>query len=262
MAQNQLFNKRYYYPYKTTGLALINQNIVTLILAAYQNENIKVKEILELFPKAPISIHIHKHLPYERTEERCVCKGHVYRKAPSRNSSSKALLLCPNCYHDQYENGRIPCECKICRADREAALNRNRKKFIQAWESFYDQEYQYPYKLKNYNSYLKTLEEVLTDEHIIDRTGDVFMVKYPSDTEHILDSEKTELVSEFQRKLKILIMLKVLAPQKELTSEQVDYLKINFDYQDFPLTDERWITTLRWRLNISEQDNSDTLINQ
>ena len=261
MAQNKLFNDRYYYQYKTSPLKYIDQNIVTLILAAYQNEKIKVAEIAELFPDAPVTLQVHHHLPYERTEKRCICGGHVYRKVPSRQTP-KELLYCPNCNHNQYGKGRIPCECKICSADKNAALDRVREKFRQTWESFHDKEYQRSYKLRGYKHHLKTLEEVLTDEHIIDRTNADFKVKSPDITEHILDSSKADPVWEFQRKLKVLIMLKILIPQKELTLEEVDSLRVDFDYESFPLIKERWITTLRWRLNISEQDNSDTLINQ
>lgn len=206
-------------------------------------------KIMEMFPDAPVSKKLHHNLPYERTKEKCICGGFVYEKVPSRQAKEQ-LLLCPNCGHDQYGRGAHICECRICRTDKEAALHRVREKFQSAWNDFYDKEYQAQYALEELSQRdIETLERILTSDNIIERTDSDFKIKYFQTSEFAFDP----IEHDFSSKLDSLIKKKILIPVKDLTLEQIDWLRRDLRYHLFYIREYSWITTLRWTLNLREK---------
>lgn len=75
MAQDKFFQEQFYYEYRTNALKFIDQKIVVQIIAAYRNTGLKLDDIIDMFPDAPVSKKLHHHLPYERTKEKCICGG-------------------------------------------------------------------------------------------------------------------------------------------------------------------------------------------
>lgn len=246
MAQDKFFQEQFYYEYRTNALKYIDQRTVTKIIAAYKNIDLKLEKIMEMFPDAPVSKKLHHNLPYERTKEKCICGGFVYEKVPSRQAKEQ-LLLCPNCGHDQYGRGGHLCECRICRADKEAALHRVREKFQSAWDDFYNKEYDTPYALEELSQHdIETLERILTSENIIERTDSDFKIKYFQISELVLDP----IAQDLSLKLDSLIKKKILIPMKDLNLAQIDRLRRDFRYHHFHILQDSWITTLRWTLNL------------
>lgn len=249
MAQDKLFQEQFYYEYRTNALKYIDQRTVTKIIAAYKNTDLMLDEIMEMFPDAPVSKKLHHNLPYERTKEKCICGGFVYEKIPGRQAKEQ-LLLCPNCWHDQYGRGGHLCECGICRGDKQAALQRVREKFQSAWDDFYNKEYQSPYTLEELSRRdIEMLERLLICDNIIERTEADFKIKYIRTFEFALDP----IAHDSSLELGSLIRKKILIPAKDLTLEQIDWLRRDFQYHHFRILQDSWITTLRWTLNLKEK---------
>ncbi|WP_118194767.1 hypothetical protein [Albibacterium indicum] len=71
--------ENFYYPYDSIALKYIDQQIVKRIIIAYERGD-QIEKIKADFPDAPITNSLYVNLPYELTDEKCICGNYICRK--------------------------------------------------------------------------------------------------------------------------------------------------------------------------------------
>src|SRR5690606_16604776 len=92
-------------------------------------------KIKAAFPEAPITNSLYVNLPYELTNEKCVCGHFIYRKVSGRTSYKNNVVVCPNCWHDEQQK---LCECQYCSEKRITAEKKEKSEFLERWKSYCD----------------------------------------------------------------------------------------------------------------------------
>lgn len=87
--------ENFYYLYDSTALKYIDQKIVKRIITAYKRGD-QIEKIKADFPDAPITNSLYVNLPYELTDEKCICGNYIYRKVAGRTSYKKNNVICAN----------------------------------------------------------------------------------------------------------------------------------------------------------------------
>ena len=124
----------FYYPHNGIALKYIDQQIVKRIIKAYERGD-QVEKIKAAFPEAPITNSLYVNLPYELTNEKCVCGHYIYRKVSGRTSYKNNVVVCPNCWHDEQQK---LCECQHCSENRLIAEKKENSEFLERWKSYCD----------------------------------------------------------------------------------------------------------------------------
>ena len=122
----------FYYPHNSIALKYIDQQIVKRIIKAYERGN-QIEKIKADFPDAPITNSLYVNLPYEITEEKCICGHYIYRKVSGRTSYKENVAICPNCWHDEQQK---LCECQYCSEIRLNAEKKENSEFLERWKSY------------------------------------------------------------------------------------------------------------------------------
>ena len=91
--------ENFYYPYDSIALKYIDQQVVKRIIIAYERGD-QIEKIKTDFPDAPITNSLYVNLPYELTDQKCICGNYIYRKVTGRTSYKENVGICPNCWHD------------------------------------------------------------------------------------------------------------------------------------------------------------------
>lgn len=126
--------EHFYYPNNSIALKYIDQQIVKRIIKAYERGN-QIEKIKADFPDAPITNSLYVNLPYELTDEKCICGHYIYRKVSGRTSYKENAAICPNCWHDEQQK---LCECQYCSEKRLNAEKKENSEFLKRWKSYCD----------------------------------------------------------------------------------------------------------------------------
>lgn len=243
----------FYYPHNSIALKYIDQQIVKQIIKAYERGD-QVEKIKAAFPEAPITNSLYVNLPYELTNEKCVCGNYFYRKVPGRTSYKKNVVVCPNCWHDEQQK---LCECQYCTKNRLIAEKKENSNFLYRWKSYCDSFTTSKRKITalDLNDILDLL--IVFDHDKLINYGDN---QLSFDLVHSPYNGHSELLhvnsfsSELYISIQALIDRHILIPVEELSSTKVRLLKGYDNLSKIPFYLAKWRFNLE---NVADPASTD-----
>ncbi|CDS93846.1 hypothetical protein BN1088_1431744 [Sphingobacterium sp. PM2-P1-29] len=237
--------ENFYYPHNSIALKYIDQQIVKRIIKAYERGD-QVGKIKADFPDAPITNSLYVNLPYELTNEKCICGHYIYRKVSGRTSYKENPGVCPNCWHDEQQKF---CECQYCSEKRLTAEKKENNVFLERWLSYCESLSQFKRKINDLD--LNDILDLLTlfdHDNLINYTNN----QISFDLVHTAHNRHCELLHlrsfnpELTGSLQSLIDRHILVPVEELTSSRINLLKAYSDLSKSPFY------LAKWKFNIED----------
>lgn len=231
--------ENFYYPYNNIALKYIDQQIVKRIIKAYERGD-QIGKIKTDFPDAPITNSLYVNLPYELTNEKCICGHYIYRKVSGRTSYRENLGICPNCWHDGQKKF---CKCQYCVENRMTAERKENKDFLQRWKKHCESFAKSRKKIStlDLNDVLDLLI-IYNHDNLINYRDNQFSFDFVH-TPHDGHSELLYVRSfnpELIESLQSLIDRHILVPIEELTSSRINLLKSYDDLSKIPFYLAKW----------------------
>lgn len=245
--------ENFYYPYNSIALKYIDQQIVKQIIKAYERGD-QIGKIKTDFPDAPITNSLYVNLPYELTDEKCICGLYIYRKVSGSTSYKENLGVCPNCWHDAQQK---LCECRYCSEKRLTAEKKENSDFLERWLSYC--ESLSPFKRKINDLDLNDILDLLIlfdHDNLINYTNN----QISFDLVHTAHNRHSELLHlrifnpELTGSLQSLIDRHILVPVEELTSLRINLLKAYSDLSKSTFYLAKWIFNITDDTNLINTD--------
>jgi len=194
---------------------------------------------------------LYVNLPYELTDEKCICGNYIYRKVARRTSYKDNVRICPNCWHDPQQT---LCECRYCSQKRLIAEKKDNENFLQRWKEHCDSFSTSERKINNLDlNDILNLLIIFKHDHLITFKNGQFSIDFIH-SPHNGHSESLYTRSfnpELNEALQSIIDRHILAPVKELTPLRIDLLKTHDDLSKIPLY------LAKWKFNIENDPNLD-----
>lgn len=249
----------FHYPYDSIALKYIDQSIVKQLIKSYKRGDSITKIKLD-FPNAPVTNSLYVNLPYELTDEKCICGNFIYRKVPGRTSYKGNVDICPNCWHDA--NKKF-CECQYCTDKRLNIEKKENEDFSQRWivhcESFSKSK-------RNINNLdindILNLLIIFKHDQLINFEDGQFNIDFI----HSSHNGHSELLnvrkfnSDLIDSLQSIIDRHVFAPVKELTPNRIELLKRHDDLSKIPFYLAKWMINIEDDLNLVNSDIKDWIL--
>ena len=245
--------ENFYYPYNSIALKYIDQQIVKRIIIAYERGD-QIEKIKADFPDAPITNSLYVNLPYELTDEKCICGNYIYRKVTGRTSYKENVGICPNCWHDEQQKF---CECRYCTEKRLIAEKKENNDFLQRWTAYCDSFAASKKSITKYdlNDILDLL--IIFNYHNLISYRDNLLSFDFVDTSHGGYNKLLDVGSfdpELTRSLQSLIDRRILVPSEGLTSARIDLLKAYDDFSKVPFYLPKWSFNIKYDPNSVKPD--------
>lgn len=238
----------FYYPYNSIALKYIDQQIVKQIINAYKRGD-QIGKIKQDYPDAPITNSLYVNLPYELTNEKCICGHYIYRKVSGRTSYKENIGICPNCWHDERQK---LCECQYCSEKRLTAENKENSEFLDRWLLYCESFSQFKRKISDLDlNDILDLLIIFDHDNLINYTNN----QLSFDLAHTAHNGHSELLyvrsfnSALIRSLQSLVDRHILIPVDVLTPTRINSLKIYDDLSKIPFY------LAKWKFNIVDDKN-------
>ncbi len=239
---------KFYYPYDSIALKYIDQSIVKQLIKAYKQGD-PIAKIKQDFPNAPVTNSLYANLPYEITDEKCICGGFIYLKIPCRSSNPRNLTVCPNCGH---EEGTKNCVCSKCTQRRTIAEQKENDGFLSKWSEYQDTLTKFSKDFQQLDLMdILDLSVILSYESLVSYTDSKisFNILYTPDNENNNLYHFNNMDREIIQSFRSLVDKHILIPVVDLNDSQIQSFKRFPDLSRFPYY------LVKWKINLSKSTN-------